>query len=42
MCITKTDARAKLNLRLLGVPSLLRACVGRRPEPFPALPSATT
>ena len=42
ICITKTDARAKLNLRLLGVPSLLRACVGRRPEPFPALPSATT
>ena len=42
MCITKTDARAKLNLRLLGVPRLLRACVGRRLDAYPALPSART
>jgi peptidoglycan/xylan/chitin deacetylase (PgdA/CDA1 family) len=42
ICITRTDARAKLNLRLLGVPRLLRACMGRRLEPFPALPSART
>ena len=42
ICITKTDARAKLSLRLLGVPRLVRAICGRRLEPFPALPSATT
>ncbi|HZM94936.1 MAG TPA: polysaccharide deacetylase family protein [Vicinamibacterales bacterium] len=42
ICITKTDSRAKLNLRLLGVPRLVRAICGRRLEPFPALPSATT
>src|SRR5262245_47576406 len=42
ICITKTDARSKLSLRLLGVPRLLRAVRGRRLQPFPDLPSATT
>jgi peptidoglycan/xylan/chitin deacetylase (PgdA/CDA1 family) len=42
ICITKSDVRAKLSLRLLGVPRLLRAMTGRRLEPFPDLPSATT
>jgi len=42
ICITKTDARSKLSLRLLGVPRLVRAVSGRRLQPFPDLPSATT
>jgi len=42
ICITQTDARAKLNLRLLGVPRLFRTFSGRRPQPYPDLPSATT
>lgn len=42
ICITKTDARSKLSLRLLGVPRLLRAVRGRQLRPFPELPSATT
>ncbi len=42
ICVTKTDARSKLSLRLLGVPRLVRAVRGRRLQLFPDLPSATT
>jgi peptidoglycan/xylan/chitin deacetylase (PgdA/CDA1 family) len=42
ICITKTDACAKLGMRLLGIPRLIRACSGRLQPVYPALPSATT
>jgi peptidoglycan/xylan/chitin deacetylase (PgdA/CDA1 family) len=42
ICITRLDSRAKLGVRLLGLPQRIRAWRGHRGEPYPALPSATT
>jgi peptidoglycan/xylan/chitin deacetylase (PgdA/CDA1 family) len=42
ICITKSNKLVRLNLRLLGVPRLVRGILGRPLQPFPALPSATT
>jgi len=42
ICITRTDSRARLGIRLLGVPRMVRACCRRPLSPYPALPSATT
>ena len=41
-CLTRSDTRARLGLRLLGVPDLVRRYSGRAPEAYPALPSPTT
>jgi peptidoglycan/xylan/chitin deacetylase (PgdA/CDA1 family) len=40
ICISRTDVRAKLSIRLLGVPQFIRACCGRPLPVYPALPSA--
>lgn len=40
ICISKTDLRAKLPIRLLGIPHFVRACCGRRLPLYPMLPSA--
>jgi peptidoglycan/xylan/chitin deacetylase (PgdA/CDA1 family) len=42
ICITRTDARARLTPRLLGIPRFWRACLGRQLPLYPSLPSATT
>jgi len=41
-CITRSDTRVRLALRLLGVPDLVRAWSGCRPAPYPDLPSPTS
>lgn len=42
LCLTRHDSRARLGLRLLGLPGLIRRCSGRRPAPYPDLPSPAT
>jgi peptidoglycan/xylan/chitin deacetylase (PgdA/CDA1 family) len=42
ICINRGETSARLGLRLLGVPDLVRRCLGRPPESYPDLPSATT
>jgi peptidoglycan/xylan/chitin deacetylase (PgdA/CDA1 family) len=41
-CVGRGDTPAKLGLRLLGVPDLVRRYAGRRTPRYPDLPSATT
>jgi peptidoglycan/xylan/chitin deacetylase (PgdA/CDA1 family) len=42
LCVTRNDTPAKLRLRLLGLPDLVRRWSGRAAPPYPDLPSATT
>ena len=42
LCVTKSDTPAKLGIRLLGLPALVRRWSGRRPALYPDLPSPTT
>jgi peptidoglycan/xylan/chitin deacetylase (PgdA/CDA1 family) len=42
LCLNRGDSAARLGLRLLGVPDLIRRCLGRPVDVYPALPSAAT
>jgi hypothetical protein len=42
LCLNRGESAARLGLRLLGVPDLVRRCSGRPSKSYPDLPSATT